>query len=222
MTVENGSFYTRADGRLCAYQTVTVKDASKLVSACNALYSETILAGLSPKKPADPVVAKEDELIRRAARDGHAWLKLEPGRLSLTLPTTPETAQRLRRDVLGINQLTEVLRGLEPPAPDKPDAPAKKPSPREQVERLKTNASFLADNPWSFDQRRDRVIISLGVGDGEPIRVDLPATPRDASKVDGELTDYARTLPVKFRKGVTLDSLIEEFRKEHGGKRAGK
>jgi hypothetical protein len=222
MTVENGSFYTRADGRLCAYQTVTVKDASKLVAAGNAMISESLLADRPPEKPGDSAADKDEEMIRRAASDRHAWLKLEPGRLSLTVPVTPDGARRMKRELLGMSQLEELLKQLEPAAPEKPGAPSKEAQARTQLEQMRSRGSLAADNPWSFDQRRDRVIVSLGVGDGEPVRVDFPATPREASKVDGELSDYARTLPVKFRKGVTLDSLIEEFRKEHGGKGAGK
>jgi hypothetical protein len=215
LTIENGNFFTNADGKLCAYQRVKVKDASKLVAAGNGFISQAILAEQPPEKPAANAGDKEEEeLLRRAARDRHAWLKLEPGRLSLTMPATPEAARRMKRDVLGVNRLEEVLKKLDPAAAEK-QALA-----RQQVEELKAGASFLADNPFSFDQRRDRVIISLGVGDGEPIRLEMPTKqPREASKVDGELTDYARTLKVKFRKGVTTESLIEEFRKEHGGKK---
>ena len=61
------------------------------------------------------------------------------------------------------------------------------------------------------------MIVSLGVGDGEPTRLDFPPNPREATKIDAALAEHARTLPVKFRKGLTLEALIEEFRKEHGG-----
>jgi hypothetical protein len=120
---------------------------------------------------------------------------------------SPEMAKRWRRDALGIDAFADIFKALDTPAP-----------PRPQLEQLKSTLSFWADNPWSFDQRRDRVVISLGVGGGEPIRLDCPPnTPGEATKFDADLADYAKTLPVKFRKDVTVDSLIEEFAKQHAG-----
>jgi hypothetical protein len=209
VTIKNGAFYTRADGKLCGYQTLTVRDASKLVAGVNGMISEAMASG----KPADSVDEASLDLLRRAARDKHAWVKLEPGRLSADVPMSSEMAKRTRQGALGVDAFADILKALDTPAP-----------PRQQLEQLKSTLSFWADNPWSFDQRRDRVVVSLGVGDGEPIRLDCPPnTPREATKFDAALADHAKTLPVKFREGVTVDSLIEEFAKQHAGaKRAEK
>jgi hypothetical protein len=204
VTIKNGAFYTRADGALCGYQTLTVRDASKFVAGINGKISEGVIA--DKDKPSDSVDKASRELMLKAAGDKHAWVKLEPGRLSADVPMSPEMAKRMKRSAGGVDALADILKAFDTPAP-----------PRQQVEQLKSTLSFWADNPWSFDQRRDRVVISLGVGGGEPIRLDCPATPREATKNDAALADYAKTLPVKFRKDVTVDSLLEEFAKQHAG-----
>jgi len=221
ITIKNGAFYTRADGKLCAYQNLTIKDASKFIAAGNDMVSEALIAD-EAKKPApgkpepansSPFDKESQALILKAARDHHAWLKMEPGRLSLNLPMTTATVRNIKRTMYdGLSKLLDDI------ANAKPDAAPTKEQIRDRIEGVKSVASIVADNQWSFDQRRDRVIVSLGVGDGEPLRVDLPYAPKEKrTKVDDDLADYARTLSVKFRKDVTVDSLIEEFRKEHGG-----
>jgi hypothetical protein len=192
---------------LCGYQTLIVRDASKLVAAINGKISEALIA----ENPPESVDKASREMMLKAAHDKHAWLKLEPGRVSATVPMSWDMAKRSRQNALGVEGLAEILKGLEPPAPSAPS--------RQQVEQLKLAASFWADNPWSFDQRRDRVVVSLGVGDGEPIRLDCPPTnPREPTTFDAALADYAKTLPVKFRKDViTVEAIIEEFAKQHAG-----
>jgi hypothetical protein len=204
VTIKNGAFYTRADGKLCGYQTLIVRDASKFVAGINGHISDAVIA--DKDKPWDSTDRASRELILKAARDKHAWVKVEPGRISADVPMSPEMAKRWRRDALGVDAFADIFKALDTPA-----------APRPQLEQLKATLSFWADNPWSFDQRRDRVVISLGVGGGEPIRLDCPATPREATKYDAALADYAKTLPVKFREGVTVDSLVEEFAKQHAG-----
>ncbi|HKI36871.1 MAG TPA: hypothetical protein VKA46_33775 [Gemmataceae bacterium] len=214
LTIKNGAFYTRADGKLCAYQHITVREVSKLVASANGMISEGLLA--DEQGPSMALDKESQAMVLRAARDKHAWLKLEPGRLSATVPMTPASARRLKRGVLGVDDLAEVLQALGADKP-KPVAPGKPREPRVVVEQLHARASLWADNPWSFEQRHDRVTVSLGVGDGEPLRLELPARPHAATTVDAALAEHARTLKVKFRKDVTVESLIEEFAKEHGG-----
>ena len=119
LTVDIGAFYTRADGKLCGYQYVTVREASKFVAGLNEKISRAILKE-------EPGESKEFDresqaLIRRAAREGHAWLKLQPGRLTADVPMTGASARRIKRELLDIDRLRD-LEDLRS-APIKPSRP---------------------------------------------------------------------------------------------------
>jgi hypothetical protein len=216
LTIRNGAFYTRADGKLCAYQYLTVRDASRFVTGINGMISDSVLAEISSESR---ILDRESqEMIRRAARDGHAWLKLEPGRLRADVPMTPASVRRLKHELLEVDRLSKLREALNPDKP-KPAAPGTELELWATVKGLRDAASFGDNNPWSFEQRRDRVLISLGVGDGEPLRVESPTDQqgRKPTKEDAELAGYVRTLPVKFGKDVTVESLIEAFAKQDAG-----
>ena len=231
LTIKNGAFFTSADGKLNAYQTITIRDVSKLIATTNDMISESILnekpaepkpPEVKPGEPKPPEPKKVDketqELIRKAARNHYAWAKLTPGQLSVNIPMTPAAARELKRKALGVDELDALLKAW---AENKAEKPEEKDRIRNQIDQLKTGLSILADNPISFDQRKDHITVALGVGDGQPIRVDLNSTPphKEPTKLDKDLADYAKTLSIKFRKDVTVDTIIDEFRKEHGGKK---
>jgi hypothetical protein len=63
--------------------------------------------------------------------------------------------------------------------------------------------------------RKDGVVISLGLGDGEPLVVVAPSgAAGEKRKLEEELIAHARTLKAPFKEGVTAEGLIAEFLKE--------
>jgi hypothetical protein len=85
---------------------------------------------------------------------------------------------------------------------------------RDAIAAIEQTATWLSKLPLSIDQQKDRITLSLGFGEGEPIIVGLPNEPRIRNELDKELITYARTLQVPFREGVTVDSLTKEFLKK--------
>ena len=86
---------------------------------------------------------------------------------------------------------------------------------RKILSGIDDSARYLSEIPLSIDQRRDNLTISLGYGDGEPIRFPFPLDKTNDSSQAGELTKYARTLGVEFRADLTVNKLIADFEKEH-------
>jgi len=73
--VANGAFFLCEDGRLCAYQYVTLSNASTLIPLANAYFTQHYLAN-----PPDELEPGNQERVRAFAQIG-AWLKLEDTRL---------------------------------------------------------------------------------------------------------------------------------------------
>jgi hypothetical protein len=192
LKIHKGAFFLDKDGRLCAYQTLNIRDRDKLVERLNGLISAGLntwateqLGNLAGKEGPRPD-AETLRMIQTASGKMYPWLRLEPGRLSLTVPATPEGARFFKKDFL---------------TPEK------------------RQLAMWVDNPFSFDQRKDRITWSLGLGDGEPIRlvggVDPPATRHDA-----EIIAHARKLAVPFKKDLTAEGLVAEFLKSGVPERA--
>jgi hypothetical protein len=227
LTIDKGAFYTDHAGKLAYYHTITVRDAPGLVAGLN----DFICQGVDKKTTAQLEKREErpdnwDEestrILQKAARSGYRWLQVEPGRVSLSLPRTPALVKGMKKE---LDSFTAALKGVvtvasevEAADPLDPDKTRQRMSEmRRMVENQLRTAQLLADLPWSFEQRRDRCILSLGLGDGEPLRLNLQANTRPTSPPGSaeELLRHARTLGVPFRKEVMVDGLIEDFRRKH-------
>jgi hypothetical protein len=233
LVVRSGGFFLNENGRLCSYQVVTIRDRRKFVRDLNVHLSWRI-AEYARRGLADPRqrAGWEDEeslrLIRRAGDKKFEWVQIEPGRFSLTLPATPAAVTRLKRQFLGQDELA-ALRETAAGQPSKKgtDAPPRVPTLPEVQEAVRSYGAqrkflidFLGDLPLSFDQRKDRFTVSLGLGEGEPIRLAPPTEVRPAP-VPGEadLIAHARKLKVPFKAGLTTEKVIADFLKEAAGKR---
>jgi hypothetical protein len=182
LAVRKGAFFLDGDGKLCAYQTIHVRDRDALVARLNRIFDQAMkdFAVREKGNAADPDRLDDEtlRLIERAGEEGFRWLRLEPGRLSFTMPATATGVERIKHNS---------LKGDE------------------------GFVRWLLDNPVSFEQRRDRFTVALGVGDGEPIRyVEKRGNPVGA---DADLIAHARTLKVPFKTGLTARGLIDEFLK---------
>jgi hypothetical protein len=184
MKIHKGAFFLSKEGKLCAYQTVNIHDRDKLVSGLNGLIS----AGMNTwsteqlKKPAKAEEPRPDDetlrLIQKASGKMYPWLRLEPGRLSLSLPATAEGARYFKADALRAE---------------------------------KKDLALWIDNPFSFEQRKDQITLSLGLGDGEPIRLVGRMEEPPARRQDAEVIAHARKLAVPFKKELSVERLVAEF-----------
>jgi hypothetical protein len=221
MKVSNGTFFVDRDGRLCCYQVVTVPNVPGLVDTINGIINENLRSeGLqNPPEWHDAITTAK---WKEAAERNFAWAGWEPGRISYQMPATPDAAKNLKRSILvpdrasklrGIEAQLSLLRAGLGPMQSREHLAALE-TEREQILRdLENDLSFALDNPLSFDQRHDRVVIAVGVGNGEPIRLTMPPVPetRGLSLGDPGLIEHAKTLKVPFRQDATMEGVIGDF-----------
>jgi hypothetical protein len=223
LTIHNGALFKRPDGRLCGYQTITVRDRKKLVTELNALMSSQMArmaeaALASQKNPPSPWDEESLRRLQKAGQTDFTWFQLDPGRASLTMPATPAAVRRLKRDFFWAEPIAEVRKWAAPA--DLSTGPGSALTLnliniRQTAERMEQGVRFLSDTPWSFDQRHDRFTVALGLGHGEPIRL---ATENWGGpyKYAEELLAHARSLGAPFREQLTAERLITDFLKGQG------
>jgi hypothetical protein len=154
VTLRNGAFFLNEDGRLSFYQHLAIRDAQEFVRGCNERISAAVAKFAAKGLALDRATRNageragwdkwDVETLKRwqaASTAKHAWLRLEPGRISLVLPGTEQYFARLKREFL-----TEY-------------------ATNPWVVRLLSGAA------WSLDQRRHQLTVALGSGDGQAIRV---------------------------------------------------
>jgi hypothetical protein len=220
LTIRKGFFVTGEGGRLTYCQPIAVREPGKLVAGLNDWISASF-AGLD-EQPKDSIWdAKTFQMVQKAARDKHTWLKLEPGRLSYTMPATPGFVTRIKREMVNLDQvaaLRKQIDGLQ----EKPDhmktVAAKWKSDLYYLER---SLGFLAENPWSLDVRANQMTFAMGYADGGPVRLQIPGSPQTmaAGKPEANLLAHARTLGAPFRERVDVETLLSEFQRDHSGKK---
>src|SRR5262249_27015298 len=106
MTTEDCFFFEGPDGRLCYARVTLIRDVPAVVAELHKMVSSAI------KEWADGVLAGKEKrdawmdeetmklLSRAAATEGYEWVKVEPGRLSVSIPMTAEVFRRLEREKL--------------------------------------------------------------------------------------------------------------------------
>jgi hypothetical protein len=211
------ALFTNKDGKLCGYQTITIKNAKKFTADLNAFLCEQLAKWaqdlLDNEKKRGKEWDKETlDLVFEAARNKHQWVRIEPGRVSFTMPGSRAVFTKARRDILGLQQLEDLNKLL---------APGKKEPKLDDIRRklkdMEASQKWFSGLPLSIDQRKDRVTLSLGFGDGEPFTVTDPPLrepKKELDQFDKDLAAHAKTLKAEFRKDVTTDSLIAEFLKD--------
>lgn len=96
--VKNGRFYLNADQKLCAYQYVTIAQASKIVQQANRAISMAVLAKLSEVKPGKDVSRETMDALKDAAAKGYEWLALRGGSIKGQCPVARPDAVRFRQE----------------------------------------------------------------------------------------------------------------------------
>jgi hypothetical protein len=219
LTIRKGVFFSDPDGRLNGYQFLEVRNARKFVAQANDRISWFLAESLSermsnPDRTKDDIDEESLKLILKAAREKHRWFDLKPGRITLTLPGTQTLFERGKREVLQLQTLKNLCKELE--KAEAADATAGTKALRESIDAIERDAEWLSQLPLSFDLRKDRITLSLGLGDGEPIIVKTPLERQEKRLFEKELTAYARTLGVPFQEEVKSESLIADFLKDNG------
>jgi hypothetical protein len=208
--IGKATFFLSDTGRLCAYQVLSTADVRGFMKDMNASFRELILESLEPDPP---YWLDKDSLARwkDGARKERDWIRYEPGRLSLTLPMTPWSCTEFRKALLNPHITAPQREMLERYQPLTEEA---RKLLIQQLHETEIIMAFLSENPVNIDQQSDRFVISLGLGDGAPIRLKLPTVPLDKKERnagDKALIEHARTLNVPFRKDADIEGMIEEF-----------
>jgi hypothetical protein len=199
--LERGTFYRDRDGRLCVCQAGAIPDVPGFLRDLNTQVSGAARAGtlLSGNWVDDAIRSR----LLEAADQKHAWWTLEPGRLHFTLPLLPDQASRYKRQLFEVGELNEVVtslsRALTPQEGDTPPEPA---ALLQSLRNAQQHVLLWCDNPIGLTQRRDRLTVSFGLGDGAPIELTGPhmVPPSGEARLpDPKLEDFARTLSRPFR-----------------------
>jgi hypothetical protein len=218
IVINGADLFTLADGRLCGRQTLTIRDIRKFIEGLNDVLTtgtaENARKSLAaPPGPNDLFDAESWRLIEEACNRKHKWVRLEPGRLSVTVPASPAACRRFKADVLGLQGLqtldTAIKNGVLQPAATS--------GPFSEFVRIQARLGDLSAMPWGFEQGPDHFTVSLGYGEGKPIRLEpLPLPPERPDKLSTAFHFFARQLKVPFREKVEVGSLVDQFLKGDG------
>lgn len=178
-------YYREPDGRMGAAQLVTIPEAKAFIRKLNALYSRQILECEIKK---DDIMARTQERVRAAAKDGHQWLTLDGHALRFTLPVHPDEWLRAKGKFLDerVKELTEAL---------KADVEG------EKMTAIKAGVQMLTSVPVSYIESADRVTFVLG-------RPKVPSTLR--TKLQDEYEPNLENVVVETVK-VDLDKALAEI-----------
>ena len=95
VSIKSGKFFLNAEGKLCNYQFLEVKNASKLVKAINAFFNRKCVKGGPPRE----LSKASGKLWLKAAAADHQWLTLDGGAVMVRIPLTEEDFLKFKRDV---------------------------------------------------------------------------------------------------------------------------
>jgi hypothetical protein len=182
LRLHNHGFFLDPEGKLCFYQTIDIPNRLALVKEVNALISEQMA-----------------EYLAEARKGPHRWL---PGWDQESLRLTGQAIEKRYRWI-------EVEPGRV--RFTRPATPTAVQELKKHILSLQMNR-YISENAWSFQQHSESVTISLGVGDGEPIRLVSSMEDRlPNGKPESELIAHARTLRVPFHKKAAARDLISGF-----------
>ena len=210
VSIRTAGFFVSRQGKLCGFQTLRVRHLRKFVRGLNEWMSELFAAQIKdargdPKKFGREWDLKSMLAMEQAAKDHFPWLRVEPGRISFTLLGSQDFLIRIKRDVLSPLVTQEPANDKTGPALPKAEEILKRNKDLERGLRL------LSESALSLDHRRDRMTFSLGLGDGEPIRLAADYGVLGPRPCDGRLLDHARKVSGDLRRNVDVETLITEF-----------
>ena len=211
--IRNRAFFLNQDGRLSGWQEITIRDARQYFTTLNGLISDHVALWFRESKPSD-IDDTTFRLLNDAARLHHQWIQIEPGRISATIPGSPEFFRepkaRFLEDLLlnkvqvitGYTFGSDGIEGMYSPETKVRDIQAT----RKMIE------GFLA-LPWSVDQRHDRMTIALGFGGGLPVRFVDGEAGKELEATETKTIASVRQMMLPFLARATRESIIAEFLK---------
>jgi hypothetical protein len=217
VSVSKGKLFFNQDKKLSYYHYVKIQKASQFVAKGNELISEAVLRNNQPPAANAPEWEKDlRERFVQAAKKGHPWVKLEPGRLSLTLPVNQEAIVQAKKSLLHLEQI-DILRDDIDSISRGENIESHLFSLRMAVQNWKFTGDFIAENNWSLAHHKDSAKFSLGVGGSEPIPAIFPwgqVNPKTAQP--GNLVPYAQTLGADvWDSDATVAGVLQAFRQKH-------
>lgn len=211
--IRNRAFFINPDGRLSGWQEITIRDARQYFAAMNDLISEAV--ALLPKGP-EPIEMDDATfaLLKDAVRLRHQWIQIEPGRVSVTIPGSPEffAPKRMKlferlllKKVQVITGYTFGSNGIEGVY----EAETKV----EDLQAMRATIDRVLTLPWSVDQRHDRLTIALGYGGGLPLRLVDGEAGKELKETETKTIEAVRYMTPAFLERATRESIIAEFLK---------
>jgi hypothetical protein len=187
LTVRNEAIYVE-NGKLCGYQTVTARDGQKLVAELNKAGSMVMTAA----------VAEQRARANKANPD-------------FSEESLKKLDQAAKDGFAWLELRPGRLRFTLPISP----ADAKKMRDDALNNKEFVNA-LLKDNPVKLEADDAGFRVSLGEGDGKPIRYAIKNSNKGEGSYRPELQEFAQTLKVPFKEALTTEKVIADFLK--GGK----
>ncbi len=220
VTLSRGVLFQTKEGQLCYSQHIKIRQASQLIKGLNKLISMDIIRNTKESKTDLKDLPEWEKDVRErvlaAAKKGHPWLQLKPGRISVTSPANREALVEIKSDMLQMNRIENLKKKIQAIRNKKQDDPGLS-SLGSFVEILNLLGTFLIENDWSLDQRKDKVTLSFGVGGDEPIPLVIPVVdvPPPSGDLQKQLVGYSRKIGATWDNEATVAGLLMEFRKKH-------
>lgn len=140
--------YREPDGRVGAAQLITIPKVSEFLGKLNGLINREVVGDATPAAEGTPL-ARTQERIRAAAKQGHQWAALDGQAIRVTIPVHP--GEWAREKAKGLNSLARHVA----------DALADGADPQNRRE-LRFAIQALASLPVSYVDRGDSITIVVG------------------------------------------------------------
>jgi hypothetical protein len=216
VSVPPGLFLTSKDGKLAYCQPLTLSEPQEAIAGFNRRISEEVLKELNqqPANGQSPLDKETATLLKKSAENGYTWLRLEAGRLSVTMPGNRDFFTRLRRHAFDPRSIDQFDRNLDVLAKQQGDVKPLLKRMHDDLTQVKAIIDLLVDSPWSVDQRHDQLTLTLGWGNNEPFHLMFP-TMRHATldERDKKLFAHAKTLGATVRDDTTVEAVLTEFQR---------
>ena len=215
-----GKMFVKDKDKLCYSQGLTIRQAKSFVAKANHLISRDIIKNAkraNQGNPKQPEWQKElQKKILIAAQNKHAWIRLQPGRLSVTTPMNDQALANAKLSLLALDRLDEFKKRLKDTAKRK-DWKTYQSMVDGQFKNQEFLGLLLKSNVISLDHRKDSATFSVGYGGTEPIPGVFPffEDPEKLTKYDKEFQEYAKTLQEEWDNNTTVERVLTDFRKKH-------
>jgi hypothetical protein len=211
--IRNRAFFLNSDGRLSGWQEITIRDARQYFAAMNDLISDGVALWSKGPQPSD-IDDTTYRLLTDAARLRHHWIQIEPGRVSVTIPGSPEffAPQRMKFFEGLLLKKVQVLTGFTFGS-DGIEGVYEEQIKVQDLQATRKMIDRFLTLPWSVDQRHDRLTIALGYGGGLPLRLVDGEAGKELKETETKTIESVRHMTPPFLERATRESIIAEFLK---------